>query len=221
MNKRRRNLMIGLGMAPLGVLGFAPGTTLAQPQPQPGANFSELNPTLPVESKGKVEVLEFFWYGCPHCYALEPLLEDWVKRLPTDAEFRRVPAVLSQNWISHAQVYYAFEALGVTDRLHRPFFDAVHRERLQVDNQQAFEGWLQRQNVDPKKFNDAARSFGVQSLVKRAARVTAAYRIDGVPALAVHGRFTVSASQAPSREGMLEIADYLIGVSRKSLASTK
>ena len=219
MDARRRSIVIGLGIAPLGFLGLAPRATLAQPQP--GANFSELIPPQPVESKGKVEVLEFFWYGCPHCYTLEPLLEEWVKRLPADAAFRRLPAVLSQNWVPHAQVYYAFEALGLTGKLHRPFFDAVHRERLQVSNQQAFEEWLRRNGVETKKFNDAARSFGVQSLVKRAARVTAAYRIDGVPALAVHGRYTVSAGQAPSREAMLEIADYLIGVSRKSLAAAK
>jgi protein dithiol oxidoreductase (disulfide-forming) len=219
MDARRRNIVIGLGLAPLGMLGLAPHAALAQPRP--GANFTELNPAQPVEAKGKVEVIEFFWYGCPHCYALEPLLEDWVKRLPADAEFRRVPAVLSQTWLAHAQVYYAFEALNVTERLHRPFFDAVHRDRLQVNNQQVFEDWLRRNDVDPKKFADAARSFGVQSQVKRASRVTAAYRIDGVPALAVHGRFTVSAGQAPSREGMLEIADYLIGESRKSLAAAK
>lgn len=219
MDARRRNIVVGLGIAPLGMLGFAPLAALAQPRP--GANFTELNLAQPVETKGKIEVIEFFWYGCPHCYALEPLLEDWVKRLPADAEFRRVPAVLSQTWVAHAQVYFAFEALGVTERLHRPFFDAVHRDRLQVNNQQAFEEWLRRNGVEPTKFNDAARSFGVQSQVKRAGRVTAAYRIDGVPALAVHGRFTVSAGQAPSREGMLEIADYLIGESRKRLAATK
>jgi len=160
-------------------------------------------------------VLEFFWYGCPHCYTLEPLLEKWIPTLPADAQFRRVPAVFNDQWARDAGIYFAFDALGVVGKVHRPFFDAIHRDRLRTDNPQALAEWLQRNNVDPKKFDETLKSFGVQSKVRRARQISVAYRIDGTPALAVHGRYTVSAEQARTQKGMLAVAEYLIGVARK------
>jgi thiol:disulfide interchange protein DsbA len=187
----------------------APLIALGQP------NYSELNPPQPVESKGKIEVLEFFWYGCIHCYNLEPAIETWLKRLPPDAEFRRVPAVFNPRWGHDAAVFYAFEALGVLDKLHRPFFDAIHRDRLRSDNPQAMAEWLQKQGIDPQKFTDTLKSFGVQSKARRAQQLTAAYKIDGTPAMAVDGRFTVSADQGGSREGLLATVSYLVDQARK------
>jgi protein dithiol oxidoreductase (disulfide-forming) len=113
-------------------------------------------------------------------------------------------------------VFYAFEALGVLERLHRPFFDALHRDRLKSRDAAPMNEWLQKNGVDVKKYDEAAKSFGVQSKVRRATQLSAAYRIDGTPALAVHGRYTVSAEQGRTQQGMLAIADYLIGVARKS-----
>jgi thiol:disulfide interchange protein DsbA len=187
----------------------APLIALGQP------NYSELNPPQPVESKGKIEVIEFFWYGCIHCYNLEPAIETWLKRLPPDADFRRVPAVFNPRWGHDAAVFYAFEALGVLDKLHRPFFDAIHRDRLRSDNPQAMAEWLQKQGIDPQKFNDTLKSFGVQSKARRAAQLTAAYKIDGTPAMAVDGRYTVSADQGGSREGLLATVSYLVDQARK------
>lgn len=190
-------------------LAAAPLIALGQP------SYSELNPPQPVESQGKIEVIEFFWYGCIHCYNLEPAIETWLKRLPPDAQFRRVPAVFNPRWGHDAAVFYAFEALGVLDKLHRPFFDAIHRDRLRSDNPQAMAEWLQRQGIDPQKFNDTLKSFGVQSKARRAAQLTAAYKIDGTPAMAVDGRFTVSAEQGGSREGLLATVSYLVDQARK------
>ena len=186
-------------------------------QPKPGVNYGELKPAQPVESAGKVEVLEFFWYGCPHCYTLEPALENWAKKLPPDTDFKRIPAVLSGSWEPHARFYYAFEALGVLEKLHRPFFDAIHRDRLRLDSVEAVNQWLAKNGVDAKKFADATRSFGVTSKVKRAAQLSAAYRVDGVPMLAVQGRYTVSTEQGGSQQGMLDITSFLVGQSRKDL----
>lgn len=208
MNLRRRLLIAALGLAP--VAGFA------QPRlPAAGTDYNELQPTQPVDAQGKVEVLEFFWYGCPHCYTLEPLLEKWIARLPADVQFRRIPAVLNDGWAREAAVYYAFEALGVLERLHRPFFDAIHRERINTRNPASLADWLRKHDVDPKRFEEAYKSFGVQSKVRRAAQVSVAYRIDGTPAMAVHGRYTVSAGQGRTQDGMLSTTDYLIGVARK------
>jgi len=160
-------------------------------------------------------VIEFFWYGCPHCYNLEPQLESWVKKLPPDVQFRRVPAVFNARWGHDAAIFYTFEALGVLDKLHRPFFDAIHREGLRTDNPEALAQWLQKNGVDPKKFNETLKSFTVQSKTRRAVQITTAYAIDGTPAMAVHGRYTVSVEQGGTREGLLQTVSHLVDMVRK------
>ncbi|TMH64291.1 MAG: thiol:disulfide interchange protein DsbA/DsbL [Betaproteobacteria bacterium] len=181
-----------------------------------GFKYSELKPTQPVSLEGKkIEVIEFFWYGCPHCYNLEPQLESWVKKLPPDVQFRRVPAVFNARWGHDAAIFYTFEALGVLDKLHRPFFDAIHREGLRTDNPEALAQWLQKNGVDPKKFNETLKSFTVQSKTRRAVQITTAYAIDGTPAMAVHGRYTVSVEQGGTREGLLQTVSHLVDMVRK------
>jgi thiol:disulfide interchange protein DsbA len=204
MNPIRRALVAAIALAPLAAFG------------QPRFNFTELKPAQPVETQGKIEVIEFFWYGCIHCYNLEPLIESWEKKLPDDVQFRRVPAVFNERWAHDAAIFYTFEALGVLAKVHRPFFDAIHRDRLNTANQQVLGEWLQKHAVDPKKFLDTLKSFGVQSRTRRATQQTVAYKIDGTPAMAVHGRYTVGAEQGGSREGMLQAVDYLIDQARKS-----
>ncbi len=196
----------------IAALVAAPLIALAQGiKPQ----YSELNPPQPIDTDGKIEVAEFFWYGCPHCYNLEPLIENWTKKLPPDVEFRRIPAVFNERWAHDAAIFYTFVALGVLPKLHRPFFDAIHRDHLRTDDQQAMTEWLGRHGVDPKKFFDTMKSFGIQSKVRRAAQLSVAYKIDGTPAMAVQGRYTVSADQGGSREGMLDTVSYLVNMVRK------
>jgi thiol:disulfide interchange protein DsbA len=172
--------------------------------------YTELKPPQPTEAGGKIEVVEFFWYGCIHCYNLEPALEGWLKKLPPDAQFRRVPAVFNPRWEHDARIFYAFEALKLLDRLHRPFFDAIHQDRLRTDDPKALAQWLQKQGVDAQKFSDVMKSFSVHSRTQRAKLMTAGYKIDGTPAIAVDGRYTVSAG-----EGMLETVSQLIDQARK------
>jgi thiol:disulfide interchange protein DsbA len=212
MDRRRRTLLAALALVPLG----------ARAQPASGKDYTVLRPEMPVEAQGKIEVIEFFWYGCPTCYRLEPLLEAWVPRLPADALFRRIPAVFDDpRWQRDALIFYTFEALGVTAKLHRPLFDAIHRSRLRTEDKAALAQWLERNGVDPKRFDEAMSSFGVQSKVRRAAQLSASYRLEGVPTLAVHGRYTIRTEQARDFEGMLATAEYLIGLARKTLAATK
>jgi thiol:disulfide interchange protein DsbA len=185
---------------------------LGQGQPQ----FTEIKPAQPIETDGKkIEVVEFFWYGCIHCYNLEPALENWIRKLPPDTQFRRVPAVFNQRWGHDAAIFYTIEAMGLMDKLHRPLFDAIHRDRLNTADEQAFSQWLQKQGVDAKKFMETMKSFSVQSKTRRAVQLTTAYKIDGTPAMAVQGRYTVSADQGRSREGMLETVNYLVEQVRK------
>jgi thiol:disulfide interchange protein DsbA len=199
MNRIRRSVVAFLALAPLAA------------RAQRDAPYVELNPPRQVESANRIEVLEFFWYGCIHCYNLEPKIETWLKKLPQDVEFRRVPAVFNDRWAHDAAIFYAFEAMGLLDKLHRPFFDAIHRDRLRSDNWQALSAWLQQQGVEPKKFEATVKSFGVQSKTKRAVRLTTDNKIDGTPAMAVHGRYTV-----PSSEDMLDTVNQLVSAVRKS-----
>jgi len=208
MDKLRRTLIAAFALSPLA----------ARAQQGGEVGFSTLENALPVENPSKIEVAEFFWYGCIHCFNLEPALEAWVPRLPADAYFRRIPAVFNERWAHDAAIYYAFESLGVLDKLHRPFFDAIHKDRLKTDNPAALGEWLTRNGVDLKRLEATMKSFGVQSKTKRAAQLTAAARIDGTPALMVHGRYTISSEQGRSREGMLANAERLIPVVRKTLA---
>jgi thiol:disulfide interchange protein DsbA len=207
MDPTRRRLAAALA---LGVIALSHAAR-AQPQFQ----YSELKPPQPVDADGKIHVTYFFWYGCIHCYNLEPAVEKWAPTLPADALLQRVPAVFNERWARDAATFYAFEALGVLEKVHRPFFDAIHRDRLRSDNPQALAAWLEKHGVEPRKFEEISKSFSVQSKVRRAAQLSAAYRIEGTPALAVHGRYTVSAEQGRTRDGMLATVDYLIGVVRK------
>ena len=208
MNLRRRILLAALVLAP--AAGFA--------QDQP---FIELRPPQPVSSNDRIEVLEFFWYGCIHCYNLEPVIEAWLPKLPPDAYFRRIPAVFNERWALDGAIYYAFESLGVLGKLHRPFFDAIHKDRLKTDNPEALNEWLGKHGVDPTKLDAATKSFGVQTKLKRAAQLTGASKIDGTPALMVQGRYTISSEQGRSREGMFANAERLFPMARKTLTASK
>jgi thiol:disulfide interchange protein DsbA len=186
--------------------------------PPPATPFLELNPPLPTES-GKLEVVEFFWYECPHCYSLEPHIEAWLKKLPKDVEFRRVPAMFNQQWAISGRAFYTLEAMGELDRLHRPLFDAIHKGGLKVTNQRQLQDWLERQKVDVAKFNAASKSFAVESRLKRALELMQASKIDSVPVLIVNGRYLVTADTARGQERMLAVADSLIERTRKQPAS--
>jgi thiol:disulfide interchange protein DsbA len=215
MNLTRRKLVAAIAATAAPI----PAVLRAQPAGDPG--YSVLEKPLPVDNPAKIEVAEFFWYGCIHCYNLEPALDLWVPKLPADAYFRRIPAVFNERWGHDAAIYYAFESLGVLDKLHRPFFDAIHKDRLNTDKPAALNEWLGRQGVDAKKFEETMKSFGVQSKTRRAAQLTGNSKITGTPSMMVQGRYTVSTEQGRSQLGMLANAERLIPLARKSLASGK
>ncbi len=189
---------------------------LAQAQPVAGVEYRQLATAQPTDIPGKIEVVEFFWYGCPHCYNFEPVLEPWLKKLPKDAHFRRIPAMFNDEYAQGARAFYALEAIGAEARLHQALFDAVHTgSRLRVGDEAALTEWLGKHGVDTKKFAAAYHSFSVESKLKRAAQLTQAYKIDGVPTMAVNGKYVVVTDNVKSFEHLLAITDYLIEQSRK------
>jgi len=210
MNSIRRSLIAAIALSPVALR--------AQPA---GELYSTLPNPLPVENPAKVEVAEFFWYGCPHCYTLEPAIEAWIPKMPPDAYFRRIPTVFNERWGHDAAIFYVFEALGVLEKLHRPFFDSIHKDHLKTDNPAALNEWMGRNGIEPKVFADTYKSFGVQSKLKRAAQLTAASKISGTPALMVQGRYTVSTDQGRTQQGMLANVEKLIPMARKFLETKK
>ena len=190
--------------------------SLAQAQPAAGVEYRELPTAQPTDVADKIEVLEFFWFGCPHCYNFEPVLDPWMKKLPKDVQFRRVPAMFNEEYAQGARAYYALEAIGEEQRLHKAIFEAVHTgARLRVGNEAALTEWLGKQGVDTNKFTAAYRSFSVEGKLKRAAQLTQAYKIEGVPAMAVNGKYVVITDNMKSFEQMTGVADFLIDLARK------
>lgn len=208
-----------LGLATLLVCAAA----MAQLKPVEGKDYTTLNPPQSVEAAGKVDVTEFFWYRCPHCYNLEPVLQDWVKKLPHDVQFRRVPAIFNDEWALDARVFFTLEATGDLARVHSGLFDAIHQQggaRLHGDAFMKWVAeWLGKNGVDLAKYDTALRSFSVETKLKRAMQMTRAYKIDGVPAIAVQGRWVVNASMVGERQAMINVTEYLTGEARKRLAA--
>lgn len=193
---------------------FAAG--LAQAQPTLGAEYRQLDTAQSTDVPGKIEVIEFFWYGCPHCYRFEPVLEPWIKKLPKDVHFRRVPAMFNEPYARGARAYYALEAIGEAQRVHKALFEAIHSGgNLRAEEEAPLTEWLGKQGVDTKKFAAAYRSFSVEGKLKRAAQLTQAYKIDGVPAMAVNGKYVVNTESIKSFEHLLAITDYLVEKTRK------
>lgn len=211
-----RKLMLLLGIVLLAVAG--PGSAV---EIKEGKHYTVLNPQRPVDAKDKIEVTEFFWYGCGHCYNLEPILQKWLKKMPADVTFRRVPAVFPGrdgrpgNWAPLAQVYYGLEAMGQLDKLHGSVFDAIHIDRTNLGDPKVLGDWMVAKGVDRQKLTETMNSFAVQGKVVRSMQLSTQYGFNGVPALFVNGRYALQTGEAGSHEEMTAILDQLIDKARK------
>ena len=175
-----------------------------------GFDYRVLPITQPIDAKGKVEVIEFFWYGCPHCYEFEPELKGWIKRQNKDVVFKKVPIAFREELMPHSQLFYALEALGKGDTLHDKVMFAMHRENKRLLNENEIADWVAAQGVDRNAFLAAYRSFAVLSKARAANQLGNAYRIDGVPTVAVQGKYITSPSIAGSRAKAVNIMDFLV-----------
>lgn len=162
------------------------------------------------EAGDGVEVLEFFWYGCPHCYHLEPDLKRWLAKQPEDVEFRRMPAANSARWINHARAFFAAELIGELDKLHEPLFKALQEERRPLFSDEQIVAFAAEQGIDEEAFRRAYESFPVDMQVRKSADLADRYQITGVPALVVNGAYVTSPTQTGSRARTFEVVDALI-----------
>ncbi|MDR3214138.1 MAG: thiol:disulfide interchange protein DsbA/DsbL [Azoarcus sp.] len=208
----RRDALCQLGA--LALLAGSAGLAPAQEK-----RFIELTPPVQTDAKDKIEVIEFFYYGCPHCREFDPMLQEWLKKLPSDAVFTRVPAIWSERdtrRLGEARLYYTILDSKLLDVLHKKAFIAIQNERLNPGSEDEVLAWAEKQGVDAKAFMSVYKSFGVQTQVRRALQLTRAYKIEGVPTLAVGGRFVTSASLTGGHQAVLDELSSLIARARRN-----
>lgn len=193
------------------------GVAQAQgPKIEEGFDYRVMPTPQPVETKGKVEVIEFFWYGCPHCYDFEPELNAWLKRQPKDVSFRKVPVAFRDDFMPHSQLFYALEAIGKSDALNDKVMYAMHKENKRLMNENEIADWVASQGVDRNTFLAAYRSFAVISKARAARQMADAYRIDGVPTIVMQGRYVTSPSIAGTKAKSIVVMDFLEDKIRKN-----
>jgi protein dithiol oxidoreductase (disulfide-forming) len=180
-----------------------------------GFDYRVLPIAQSIDAKGKVEVIEFFWYGCPHCYEFEPELKTWLKRQSKDVSFKKVPIAFREELMPHSLLFYALESLGKGDALNDKVMFAMHRENKRLLNENEIADWVAAQGIDRNAFLAAYRSFAVLSKARAANQLGNAYRIDGVPTVAVQGKYITSPSIAGSRAKAINVMDFLVNKVRK------
>jgi protein dithiol oxidoreductase (disulfide-forming) len=214
MNRREFSAAAAASMGAL-ALGL-PGLALAQQKFQPGADYRVIDKTVPVDTPApKIEVVEFFWYSCPHCNAFEPKLVAWSKKLPPDVVLKRVPVAFRDDFVPQQRLFYTLEAMGKLDELHQKVFDAVHKERKPTDREEAILAFAQANGLDVAKFKELYNSFSIQAKTRRASQLQNAYQVEGVPALGVAGRYYIDGEVSKGMDRGLLVADALIAEVRK------
>lgn len=191
------------------------GIAAAQAQKyEEGLDYRVLLVAQPVETKGKVEVIEFFWYGCPHCYDFDPDLMAWVKRQPKDVVFRRVPVAFRDDFLPHSQLFYTLQAMGKSN-LDIKVMDTIHHSNNHLLTESEIADWAVTQGLDRNTFLTTYHSFAVVSKVRAAKQLAEAYRIDGVPTVVIQGKYVTSPSIAGTKAKALLVMDYLVEKVRK------
>jgi thiol:disulfide interchange protein DsbA len=183
---------------------------------QAGKEYVGLKSPVPVSEPGKIEVVELFWYGCPHCYKFEPTINPWVEQLPDDVAFKRIPAMFGGVWNAHGQMFIALESMGVERKVHDAVFRAYHEQGNKLATPEAMADFLQTQGVDRDAFLKAYNSFGVKSRVEQAKKLGMAYQISGVPVMIVNGKYRFDLGSAGGPERTLQVADFLIEKERSA-----
>lgn len=222
MNRREfsiQTLSVTLGAAGLGAgVASLPSLALAQGgEPVEGTHYVKLTQAAPTTAPaGKIEVVEFFWYGCPHCNHFEPYLAAWAAKVPADVAFRRVPVAFRENPFGvHQRLFYALDTMGLLPTLHAKVFHAIHEEGLKLDKPELIADWIAKQGVDKAKFLSVMESFGVQTKCRQARTLADAYKIDGVPTVGIAGLYYTSVGLNGTPEKTLATTDALINKVRK------
>ncbi|MCP2075435.1 UNVERIFIED_ORG: thiol:disulfide interchange protein DsbA [Pseudomonas lini] len=205
-----RNLIISAALVVASVFGVAVQANAEESK----APYVELANPVPVAVPGKIEVVELFWYGCPHCYAFEPVINPWVEKLPKDVNFVRIPAMFGGPWDAHGQMFLTLEAMGVEHKVHAAVFNAIQKEGKKLVKKEDMADFLATQGVDKDKFLATFDSFAIQGKIKQARELAKKYEITGVPTMIVNGKYRFDIGSAGGAEQALQLADQLIAKER-------
>jgi thiol:disulfide interchange protein DsbA len=184
--------------------------TLANAEEANSLGYEELSTVQPVQEANKVEVIEFFWYGCPHCYTFEPKLHKWEQSLPENVHFIRQPAIFSDLWGKHAKAYFTAEALNVVDKVHADFFDVIQNKKQKLETEDQLAKFFVAHGVDESKFRETFNSFLIDARMRQGRAISPRYGITGVPAIVVNGKYKITARLAGSHDKMIEVMNKLI-----------
>jgi protein dithiol oxidoreductase (disulfide-forming) len=215
---QRRSFFTQTGSLAFSAALLTPGLSQAQANaPRAGTDFNALDRPAPVDAPaGKIELVEFFWYNCPHCNAFEPVLSEWLKKLPKDIVFKRVPIAFRDDFVPQQRLFYALEALNLVDKLHARVFAAIHVEKQNLSKAPAIIDWVVKQGVDREKFGEQFNSFSTATKATRAKQLQTAYQVEGVPALGVAGRYYTDGALAKSMDRVLQVVEQLIDQIRRN-----
>ncbi|BCD85704.1 thiol:disulfide interchange protein DsbA [Pseudomonas solani] len=205
-----RNLILSAVLASASLFGM----TAQAEDIQAGKQYVELSSPVPISKPGKIEVVELFWYGCPHCYQFEPTLNAWTEKLPEDVNFVRIPAMFGGVWNVHGQLFITLESMGVEHAVHKAVFEAIHKEGKKLSTPDEMAEFLAGQGVDKAAFIKAYNSFGVKSQMEKAKKLAMAYQISGVPTLIVNGKYRFDIGSSGGLEQATQVADFLIAKER-------
>lgn len=203
-------------LACLAALVLACAAAQAAP-PLAGREYQLLEPPRP-SPRGKIEVIEFFWYGCPVCYEAQPRISRWLQEAGPEVQLRRVPAVNNEGWEPFARAYYALESLQAIERLHWPLYDNHHFDDRRLDQEANLVAWVAANGVDPGQFKAALTSIDTRQKVEFARRMLGTYNVHGVPSMVVDGRYLTSARMAGGTGEMMAVVEYLVGLARQERA---
>ncbi len=196
------------------LLGTAPAW--AQQAFRSGKDYITLDRPVATEAgSGKIEVLEFFWYSCPHCNVFEPAFEQWTKKAAKDVVVRRVPVAFREDFVPQQRLYYTLEAMSLVEKMHIRVFSAIHGEKQMLNTDASVLAWAEKQGIDKAKFAETYKSFGVATKAKRAVQLQNDFKIEGVPSLGVAGRYYIDGTLAGSMPRALQVADALINQTRQ------
>ncbi|TFH12414.1 MAG: thiol:disulfide interchange protein DsbA/DsbL [Nitrosomonadales bacterium] len=180
-----------------------------------GRDYAVLLSPQPTRSGNNIEVLEFFWYGCPHCYKLHPQIKDWLKKIPKDVSFRYVPAIFRNSWVPGAKTFYALEVLGRRDELHNKIYEAIHIDKIDLTKEELLFNWVAKQGVEREKFISIYNSFSVENQSSQSSQMSRKYGLEGVPSLVVDGKYLVSGRMGGTPQETIRTLDQLINKVRK------
>ena len=211
---KRRDFSLQLAAAGLGTVWA--GSAAAQGGPVEGTHYTKLSQPVAVTAPaGKIEVIEFFWYSCPHCNAFEPTLEPWIRKLPPDVAFRRVPVAFRDDFVPQQRLFYTLDALGKVDEMQAKVFNAIHTQHQSIDKEATIVAWAEKNGIDKARFLELYNSFSVQTKARRATQLQDQYKVQGVPAIGIAGRFYTDGSMAGNMDRALQVTEYLVAEIRR------